>query len=132
MNSFDETPAPRSDAPEPSTVDAGGLSEEEREALALALGCDNHPPEYGECVTCASRAEQIWDDAVARIVADREERARAEALREAADAFQVNTWADVITPALKTNGIPALAVGQAVVDWLRARASSAPTEGEQR
>ena len=65
--------------------------------------------------------------------AERERELRAEVLREAATAFQINTWSDVITPALRTEGIPALAVGQAVVDWLRARANTVlrPEGGEQ-
>lgn len=60
---------------------------------------------------------------------EREAAAVKAALLAAAQDFQLNTWADVITPALKTTGIPALAVGQAVVDWLRDRATRTERTG---
>lgn len=60
----------------------------------------------------------------------RDARVSADALREAASAFQINTWADVVPPALKTQGLPALAVTQAFIDWLRDRADRIAREGQ--
>ena len=45
--------------------------------------------------------------------------AKAEALREAAGEFQVNTWASVLTGGIVTR----TRNGQEVSDWLRARAN---------
>jgi hypothetical protein len=47
------------------------LTSAERETMAGALGCEYHEPGYGECASCASHAERVWDDAVEAIVADR-------------------------------------------------------------
>lgn len=52
-------------------TDRQGLAEAEREALVLALGCMYHEPGYGECAACSAHAEQVWDDAVERILSDR-------------------------------------------------------------
>lgn len=45
---------------------------------------------------------------------------KAEALREAADEFQMNTWCDVLSGPFQTR----IGNSQAVLDWLRARADS--------
>lgn len=47
------------------------LTNEEREQLAIALGCEFHDADYGECAACASHAEQVWDDAIEKILAAR-------------------------------------------------------------
>lgn len=63
-----------------------------------------------------------------------EARGAERALRDLTHEWQFKGWADVVPDALNSTGIPALAVGQAVTDWLRARAaqvapSRVPGEG---
>jgi hypothetical protein len=57
--------------------------------------------------------------AVARLIAD----ARADALREAADAWQVGGWANVLLPKPEPPAVPAIAYSNRVLDWLRDRAA---------
>lgn len=45
-----------------------GLTSDEREELARALGCEFHDRDYGECAACGSHAEQVWDDGLDAIV----------------------------------------------------------------
>lgn len=61
----------------------------ERVRLAAAIGCEFHGPEYGECAACASHAEQVWDDAISDIIAERDaatSQRRADAIRQAMKA----------------------------------------------
>jgi hypothetical protein len=53
-------------------------------------------------------------ESVAGVAAER-------AVSDVANAWQFKGWADVLIP-MPTEGIPALAVGQLVTEWLRARA----------
>ena len=43
----------------------------ERVALAQALGCEFHGPDYGECASCSAEAERVWDEGLDAIIAAR-------------------------------------------------------------
>ncbi|HEX8489332.1 MAG TPA: hypothetical protein VF642_12360 [Propionibacteriaceae bacterium] len=68
---------------------------------------------------------------VARMVAEAERRGADRALRETADAWQFGGWTE-LTAVKVGAGIPALAYGQAVTDWLRARAAPAQVTTPER
>lgn len=61
-----------------------------------------------------------FDRAIAKVRAE----AKAEALREAADKFQIGDWFNVI----QGNARVKIGNGQRVTDWLRARADKLVTE----
>ena len=50
---------------------------------------------------------------------------RAEALREAADKWQVGDWSNVLLPKPVPPAVPVIAYSQRVLDWLRDRAALA-------
>lgn len=58
-----------------------------------------------------------------RQAARAEQKGRQAALTEVTHAWQFKGWADALLP-FPTVGLPALAVGQRVTEWLRARATS--------
>jgi hypothetical protein len=65
---------------------------------------------------------------VAALDAAAERRGRVAALRQVALSWQTGGWADVLIP-MPTQGIPSLAVGQVVTDWLGARADEEASRG---
>lgn len=71
-----------------------------------------------------------WDTAQGRAahVAEAEARGGREALAALADEWQWKAWIEVLKP---TTGIPAIAHGQQVTDWLRARVGAA-SDGTDR
>jgi hypothetical protein len=65
------TPGKDRDDMSETEVRVEALSPTERLLMVVALGCEFHSRDYGECSSCAARAEQVWDDAVAPIIAKR-------------------------------------------------------------
>jgi hypothetical protein len=64
------------------------------------------------------------------LLAAREAAARAEALREAADAWTQGGWSDVMLPKPTPPAVPVIAYSNRMGDWLRDRAASiARTDG---
>lgn len=61
-------------------------------------------------------------DGLRALVVAREDALRRSAVEAATRAWQMGGWT-VLTEALKTTGIPALACGQAATDWLRTYAA---------
>lgn len=62
------------------------------------------------------------DPAVARLIEQARAEGAAEALRSAADKWQVGDWANVLLPAPTPPAVPVIAYSNRVLDWLRERA----------
>lgn len=73
------------------------------------------------CWSCKEKAAAL----VARGIGVLAE-AKAEALREAADEWQVGGWANVLLPHPEPPAVPLIAYSNRVLDWLRARIEATP------
>ena len=67
---------------------------------------------------------------LARLIEQREAAARAEALREAAEAWAHSEWSNVLLPKPTPPAVPVIAYANRVGDWLRDRAVLAGQGGE--
>lgn len=113
-----DRPAHVSAFPHPLPTEAGDVEALGDQLEAILDGYVSYDPGWCRAAALAVADEVLASDWLAQHTAA----AGARALREAADDFQINTWADVVTPALKTTGLKSLAVTQAFLDWLRDRA----------
>lgn len=103
-----------------------------RKTLALARNIVNQIlDESGASVKRRQAINDRCDEFVAELLATHVKEARAAALKETADTWQWGAWADVLKPP-PPGGIPTLAHGQQVTDWLRARVVGAASDGTDR
>ena len=141
-----------------STDDARGLLAEALDAVVsthcprcfrpMASESDWESAEEGErpdlcwedVMTCGWVSEkttaEFYADALlaspqlARLIEQREATARAEALREAAEAWAHSEWSNVLLPKPTPPAVPVIAYANRVGDWLRDRAVLAGQGGE--
>ena len=129
--------------PSPETVErAAEVMHDAYEAAAVGAGWETQAasrkpwsgvPEANK-VTMRAAVSALLDhlDAVRpdvdALVEAAERRGRVAGMRETERAWQINGWADVLIP-MPTHGDPSLAAGQAVTEWLRARADEEASRG---
>jgi hypothetical protein len=107
----------------------------EVEALAAALFDAAFPGERESDPYWFQAYGNDWREHARRLAASdwlaaREAAARAEALREAADAWTQGAWSDVMLPKPTPPAVPVIAYSNRMGDWLRDRADSiARTDG---
>ena len=87
-----------------------------------------YPDRYGPC-SCVEEATDalLASPVLAQMLAE----AKAEALREAADAWTRGGWSDVMLPKPAPPAVPVIAYSNRVGDWLRDCAEASDQEGEQ-
>jgi hypothetical protein len=67
-------------------------------------------------------ADAIFREVIEPLIESARARGYREALKDTADGWQFGGWTELTSVRVPAGGIPALAYGQVVSDWLRARA----------
>lgn len=104
------------------------LTPEQRETLLVPCSCGHTLNDHGSTVacwlcedegkTCAVAFEALLVERTSAMLAA----AKAEALREAADAWTRGAWSDVMLPKPPPPAVPVIAYSNRMGDWLRDRA----------
>lgn len=116
-------------------TDAAEVAELADGFLASRLSWGTHADRWND----ADWQRRFWTEVAQTLLASgwyadtlaaREAAARAEALREAADAWTQGAWSDVMLPKPTPPAVPVIAYSNRMGDWLRDRADSiARTDG---
>jgi hypothetical protein len=105
----------------PTPEERAELTQDEIDFVDEIRKASIHPTGLGDFIQYEMSRPDAWE-ALERILTTRAAAARVEGALELVRAWQMSGWVETLTQPVEPPAVPAIALGQRVTEWLRARA----------